>query len=225
MTKLLRLLIILLTPFAINFAVITFVIGAWFPNYEYAKASFPEDAYGFTQEERLDLALVAVEYLEASESAEESIYLLEQQTFPDSDEPLYTESEIDHMVDVKVLSDLFRIAGWVMSLGIALGLAWMFVQGRQQFFRTLRGMGGFTLFLLTAIGAYLVIRWETFFVQFHELLFADGTWSFPLSSSLIRLFPDKLWFDCGVIIVGGTFGIGLLLFLIGLFFTKKEKSG
>ena len=43
------------------------------PTYEYAKATFPADPLGLTQAQRLDLALVAVDYLGRWDAAEDVI--------------------------------------------------------------------------------------------------------------------------------------------------------
>ncbi|MFQ5633112.1 MAG: DUF1461 domain-containing protein, partial [bacterium] len=45
-----------------------------------------------------------------------------------------------------------------------------------------------SLFVVLAIAS--VFLWSTFFVEFHELFFADGTWTFSPTSGLIRLYPE-----------------------------------
>ena len=54
---------------------------------------------------------------------------------------------------------------------------------------------------------------DSFFTRFHELLFPPGSWTFAFSETLIRLFPEKFWFDVGVLVGAGTF---LQAGLIGL---------
>jgi len=60
-----------------------------------------------------------------------------------------------------------------------------------------------------------VLAWSTFFVQFHELLFPPGTWTFAYSDSLIRLFPEKFWFDFGVLLSVLAFSLGLIVTGLG----------
>jgi uncharacterized membrane protein len=55
--------------------------------------------------------------------------------------------------------------------------------------------------------------WSTFFVKFHELFFADGTWTFSPTSGLIRLYPEYLWFTVGVTITGGALVAAMTLML------------
>jgi uncharacterized membrane protein len=52
-------------------------------------------------------------------------------------------------------------------------------------------------------------------VQFHELLFPPGTWTFNYSDSLIRLFPEMFWFDIGVLISGLALALGVVAALTG----------
>ena len=211
MSAILRWIGALCVPFLIACVVTTAVIQPWYPTWEYGKANFPEDTFGWTQDERLDLAMVSVDFLRSWGSADDTIYMLEEQTMPDSDELLFTENEVLHMYDVKVRTNIIR---WlILALGaiVLLGLA---VSGTAvKRWRMMRQGGILAILLLIGIGIFFLAAWDTFFTQFHEILFPAGNWSFPYSSSLIRLFPNKFWFDVGAIIVGGTFGTGLLLTL------------
>lgn len=210
--KLARVLVIICLPFFFGFTMIGLVINDSYPRYQYNNPNFPEDPFGFTAEERVELALVAVDYLRRPEPAEQVIYLLEEQTLPGTNRPLYNEREIDHMIDVKLLTDgIRRLNRWAM-VGLLLGLALLSIgPGRLPAVFEAIMMGGIaTVALLLFIGLFLLLAWDIFFVQFHELLFPTGTWMFPHSDSLIRLFPEKFWFDLGVIITGGTLLMGLL---------------
>jgi integral membrane protein (TIGR01906 family) len=59
---------------------------------------------------------------------------------------------------------------------------------------------------------YLVLNFNQLFVAFHRIFFADGTWMFRFSDSLIRLFPVRFWRDAfiwvGVIALGGGIALG-----------------
>lgn len=62
------------------------------------------------------------------------------------------------------------------------------------------------LVIVSTCLALALLWWETFFIQFHTILFPDGNWSFPDTSTLIQLFPDRFWqimvvevFVCSVI--------------------------
>ena len=108
MSAILRWIGALCVPFLIACVVTTAVIQPWYPTWEYGKANFPEDTFGWTQDERLDLAMVSVDFLRSWGSADDTIYMLEEQTMPDSDELLFTENEVLHMYDVKVRTNIIR---------------------------------------------------------------------------------------------------------------------
>ena len=69
----------------------------------------------------------------------------------------------------------------------------------------------------------ILIAWPIFFVQFHELLFPPGTWTFAYTDSLIRLFPEQFWFDIGVLISVTTLVLGIFVALVGYFMSKRQQ--
>ena len=72
MTRLLIWLIPLAMPFFLGFTNIHLLISPAFLRWEYNKADFPIDRYGLTQDARIELATVAVEFLASTEPAEEA---------------------------------------------------------------------------------------------------------------------------------------------------------
>ena len=217
-------LITLAMPFFLGFAVLTYLVGPFYPTYEYGKADFPPDAYGFSQEERLDLAMVAVNYLESWQAPEEVIYMLEEQVIPGTNEPLYLESEVGHMLDVKVLTDWLRIIAWISGIIVIGGLALLLASPKTRpiAYVSLRGGGYFTTGVLIVIALFILLAWSTFFVQFHELLFPPGTWTFSYQDSLIRLFPERFWFDFGVLASGSVLLLGILVAIVGYFLARRH---
>lgn len=216
-TRILHWLIVAVMPVALGFGVITLVISPAYPRYEYAKANFPRDPFGFTQEQRLELALVSVAYLESWDSAESTIHMLETQTIPGSDLPLFNAREIGHMLDVKIVTDAIR---WIMigAFGVLLvALVWLRRDPTTRLTTyTAVWRGGLaTVVILIAIAGFIVLGWSLFFVKFHELLFPAGTWTFNLSDGLIRLYPEKFFFDVGVIMSVGSLLAGAVTAALG----------
>lgn len=216
-TRILHWLIVVAMPVALGFGVITLVINPAYPRYEYAKANFPADPYGFTQQQRLELALVSVAYLESWDSAESTIHMLEAQTIPGSDLPLFNAREISHMLDVKIVTDAIR---WIMlgAMGlIALCLILLLRDpaSRPQAYAAIWRGGLATVLILLVIAGFIILGWSIFFVQFHELLFPAGTWTFNLSDGLIRLYPEKFFFDVGVIMSVGSLLAGVVTAALG----------
>ncbi|NLF63181.1 MAG: DUF1461 domain-containing protein [Chloroflexi bacterium] len=230
--NLIKWLVVLAMPFFLGLGVVLLVIanGGRYVRYEYGKANFTPDLNRYSEEERAllglqpftraereALALVAVDYLQRPEPAEEVIYLLEEQRLPGSDRPLYNEAEISHMIDVKNVVDGLRRVWWASAIVVVVGLLLLLWrrQSRRLAARALFQGGIATTGLLLFIALFILLVWDVFFVQFHELLFPPGTWTFNYSDSLIRLFPEMFWFDIGVLMSGGALAAGLLAMVAG----------
>jgi integral membrane protein (TIGR01906 family) len=57
-----------------------------------------------------------------------------------------------------------------------------------------------TLILILVLGILGALNWQQFFTDFHRIFFADGTWTFYVDDTLIRLFPAQFWMDSGIVI-------------------------
>ena len=227
-----RWLIVLTMPFFLGFLTIRlFVAGAhYYVVYEYGKDDFPADLAGvpeftrqqlglqpLTQGEREELAMVAVDYLQRRAPAEEVIYLLEEQRLPGSGQPLYNDDELSHMVDVKHVTDAIGRLTWLAAVIVlgGLGLLLWRPETRSLAFTAIMQGGVSTTVILLFIALFIILAWSIFFVQFHELLFPPGTWTFAYSDSLIRLFPEKFWFDFGVLLSLTALGLGIVTGVAG----------
>lgn len=219
-----RVLVVIAMPFFLGLTNIGLIISPAYPRMEYAKPDFPADNFGWTQEQRLDLALVAVDYLQRPQPAEEVIYLLEEQVIPGNGEPLYNEREIGHMVDVKRVTDGIGRVRFVAAAVVLLGLAILLwnQSTRREGYRAILHGGITTTAILLALALFILVAWSVFFTQFHELLFPPGTWSFSYSDSLIRLFPEKFWFDVGIILSVGTLIEGVIVAGLGYWLLRRD---
>lgn len=216
--KIVRWIVAIAIPFLLTVGTVRLLI-AWdspsYPAFEYPR--IPPDPYGFSLEERLQLADATLGYLRRPEPAEEVIYLLEDLRLPGTDEPLYNEREISHMVDVKVVSDAFLTAFWILTGVVAVGLIYLFARPftRLEGARALLYGGVLTAVIVIAVMVFLGAAWSVAFTLFHDIFFPPGTWTFSYSDSLIRLFPEQFWFDFGLIWTGTILLGGALLALVG----------
>jgi integral membrane protein (TIGR01906 family) len=227
-------------PFFLGFSTVRLIINGAevYLNYEYRKADFPQDLQQYTQlqqqqlgltplsvEQRMELASVAVKYLQRPEPAEEVIYLLEEQRLPrDGAGPLYNAEEISHMIDVKNLTDIIARLNWILGGIVIVGIVALVARPstRAEGYRALFYGGVATTLALVFIGLFILLAWNIFFVQFHELLFPPGTWTFAYSDSLIRLFPEKFWFDFGVLFSGMALLSGLIVGALGYLLLRRS---
>jgi integral membrane protein (TIGR01906 family) len=218
-----RWLVILAMPFFLGMGTIRAIIAWDYPAFEYQR--IPPDMFGFTPEQRLELARGTLDYLQRPEPAQEVIHLLEELRLPGTDRSLYNESEISHMIDVKNVADAMKWVAIVSGAIVVVGLAFLLIPSRTRYFgwRTLMFAGLGTVIVLAVIALAILIAWPFFFVQFHELLFPPGTWTFAYTDSLIRLFPEQFWFDIGVLISGVTLVLGILAWAIGYLMSRRGR--
>jgi integral membrane protein (TIGR01906 family) len=219
-----RWLVVLAIPFLLILGTVRVLI-AWenptYPEFEYGRIA--PDAYGFSPAERLELADATLDYLQRPESASEVIYLLEDLRLPGSDDPLYNEREIGHMLDVKNVADAFKSVLWVLGIVVVGGLAILLArrETRGQGARAIKQGGLLSVILVLLIIVFMGAAWGVAFTLFHNLFFSSGTWTFNYSDSLIRLFPEQFWFDFGILWFGLILLEGIILALIGYELGKK----
>jgi len=203
----LSLLVTFLIPIFLLMLGVRILLTPAFPEVEYRTPNFPEDSYGFTQAERLEYSKIAIEYLVNDAGPE----FLGDLTF-ENGAPLYKESEVSHMVDVKGLVK-FGLRLWLWATGLLVALwGWAVFDKRKQAYLTGAKRGGWlTLILTGTLAVAASVNFWTFFEQFHHLFFEGESWIFLYSDTLIRLFPMRFWQDAflmeGIIVVGGALAL------------------
>jgi integral membrane protein (TIGR01906 family) len=128
------------------------------------------------------------------------------------------------MVDVKrVLWALLR-AGSAAGLIAVAATATLGARPATRFRAPAALLGGSVLLLglLGGVGGLMLVRWDVFFTGFHELFFPSGTWTFPYSETLIRLFPVRFWMDVALVIVGLLVLQGMAIGLGALLWFRTE---
>jgi integral membrane protein (TIGR01906 family) len=179
---------------------------------EYRRSGFPVDSYGFTTAERVRLGLVG---LHSVLPGGRGIALLRAARLPDG-KPAFGPREIRHMTDVRTWIGRFwwfqyGALAVIALAGVLLLPRWL---TRPLFPRGLRWGAVLTLVVAAALGAVMAVSWNTFFVDFHRLFFADDTWRFDDSTTLRRLYPDRLWVDVGI--AAAAFTVAVALALLGV---------
>lgn len=221
-----RALIILAFPIFLLLTAGHLVINVWYLQYEYGKPDFPPDPYGFTQQQRLELATGSIRFLQSPAPAEVAVDILIAQRLPGTVQALFAPEELSHMMDVKRFTDvLWRVqyaAGLIVIGGLIALLAVRVT--RWEGYRALFWGGVVTTGFLAFLALFVLLSWRMFFVMFHELFFPPGTWTFEYSTSLIRLYPDKFWFDAGTLITVGTLLIGVVISGVGYYLSRRSRS-
>jgi integral membrane protein (TIGR01906 family) len=216
MTLLLSSLVAILVPLALIGLGLRILLTPLFLKIEYNMPYFPPDEYGFTKEDRLKWAPLALNYL----LNDADISYLADLKFDDGT-PLYNERELSHMDDVKrVTQGALRV--WYLSLVLlALLGVWAWFGGWWQGYRLGLMRGGWLMIALAVtVGLIVVVGilidpniFFSFFAGFHKLFFEGDSWLFLYSDTLIRLFPLRFWMDAflvaAIIALGGGAALAL----------------
>lgn len=145
-------------------------------------------------------------------------------TLPDAPDgrPAFDRAAAQHLADVRHVVAGSRVATAVLSalctLWIAVGLM------RRRTERIAAGLraGAIGSLAFVAIGALLgVLDFDTLFVWFHSIFFAEGTWVFPADSLLIGLFPESFWIVAGASLAALVAAGGGLLWVAALWVSRS----
>jgi integral membrane protein (TIGR01906 family) len=201
-------LVVLALPLALVLLNARLLMSRAYLRWEYNRPGFPPDPYGFTTQERLTYAPLALDYL----FNDAGIDFLAEQTLPDGS-PLYNQRELAHMQDVKAVARQLTVAGLaalVVVVAGVIGLAWR--PETRPVLRLMLLRGGLLTAGLVILGvASVAIGFRAFFTQFHALFFEGQTWIFPTSDTLIRLVPEEFWIDAFALLFGGALIEALIL--------------
>jgi integral membrane protein (TIGR01906 family) len=200
---------------------------------EYRTPGFPEDPFGFTQQDRLKYSRLAIEYLKNSSGIEflGDLRFPEGQRAPDFScqfmtdcTHLYNDRELMHMLDVKNVIHSATNVLWVsLVIVVVAGIAAYLGKWGHEYLRALSLGGWLSLILIGLIVLFVVAAFGVIFVFFHEIFFQSGTWTFYTSDTLIRLFPERFWRDT-FLVVGAITGIlGLALGLAPRLLSSKQE--
>jgi integral membrane protein (TIGR01906 family) len=213
-----------MTPVLLCLVSVRLVMTPLFLQVVYHLPDFPDDPYGFSLDDRLTYAPYALTYL--FNSADIS-YLSDLRLpknlcvgipFESDTCSLFNAQELRHMRDVKTVTR--HVFGLMIVTGVLMAAAVWFKWRNRPYRRILRlGLlnGGIvTIGLIAVIVFGAVFNWDFFFSSFHSTFFESGTWRFAYSDTLIRLFPERFWFDAALSIGGLVVGSAAIIVVVML---------
>lgn len=181
---------------------------------EYNRPGFPGDGYGFSTDDRMTYGSYAVDYLSNWSGPRYLGELVNR-----SGEKLFKDGEVIHMADVKLVILSTFGAGALLILLSIVAITYLRRRSTGGVRRGLFAGSIVALVVILALGALAVLGWQQFFTEFHRIFFADGSWTFSLDDTLIRLFPGQFWIDAGMVIAG----LVLLTALVTLILTWPTR--
>jgi integral membrane protein (TIGR01906 family) len=140
------------------------------------------------------------------------------------------QNEISHMADVKVLFDLARVGGWsFLTGGTALIAASVALSKKGEKLRraakgAVIGAGSFFGTLAVLGLSILIMGFSRAFDIFHHLFFPQGNWQFGPNSYMIRVLPEGLFLDAGIIIILSGMALAAVLLVAGIVVNKAKNK-
>ncbi|WP_411375900.1 TIGR01906 family membrane protein [Arthrobacter sp. MPF02] len=164
---------------------------------EYNRPGFPGDGYGFSTDDRMTYGSYAVDYLSNWSGPRYLGDLVHR-----SGDRLFKDGEVSHMADVKLVILSTFGAGALLLLLCLVAVLYLRRRSTGGVRRGLFAGSIITLVIILGLGTLAFLGWQQFFTEFHRIFFADGSWTFSLDDTLIRLFPGQFWIDAGIAIAG-----------------------
>jgi integral membrane protein (TIGR01906 family) len=191
-----------------------------FVKLEYAQPGFPPDIFGFTEQDRLYWAPIALEYL----LNDEGIVFLAELVF-ENGSAVYNARELKHMSDVKAVTQGALIVWQASGVGlILLSIGIGFVYGLQTVAEILRESARLTILVMVVLVVGILVGFSILFVGFHRIFFEGNTWIFDYSDTLIRLFPERFWQAAFVFTAFITILQASLFWLLGKTLLKRSSK-
>ena len=209
-TRIAKILLVLLIPVLIMLGAARLLATDAYLTFEYGKTSFPPDIYGFTLQQRYDLASTDIHYVRAHLPDD----ALAVQTLDGM--PVYNSREVSHMADVQsVFQAILRV--WQVAFVLLLLLGFILWENGEHLVlvRAIQSGGLLTSGIILGIALLAIFAWQFWFNLFHLFFFQPGSWLFSYSDTLIRLFPVEFWFDATLTISILSLAGGLVVTLVG----------
>lgn len=185
---------------------------------EYNRPGFPGDGYGFSTDDRMTYGSYAVDYLSNWAGPRYLGGLVNQ-----DGAKLFKDSEVAHMADVKVVILAAFAAGLLLIILSIIAMIYLRKRSNGGIRRGLFAGSIVTLVIIIGLAVLAALSWEQFFTEFHRIFFANGTWTFSLEDTLIRLFPGQFWIDAGIVIGALVFLVATLTFIF-TWPTKRRRG-
>lgn len=203
--RIMQVVLAILAPITILIGIIRLIASPVFLWFEYHRPGFPADQYGMDTEQRMTYGSYGLDYL--FNFAPPSY--LGELTFANGN-PVFAQAEVGHMADVKQVMLTTMVAGLVGAVICLVLIIMLYRMRKGAIARSLfAGAVWFTVAMIV-LAVVAAFGWQAFFAGFHQLFFADGTWTFSMTDTLIRLYPGQFWIDAAA----GVGGLTLVVMVV-----------
>lgn len=203
--RIMQVVLAILAPIIILIGIVRLIASPVFLWFEYHRPGFPVDQYGMDTEQRMTYGSYGLDYL--FNFAPPSY--LGELTFANGN-PVFAQAEVGHMADVKQVMLSTMVAGLVGAVICLVLIIMLYRMRKGAIARSLfAGAVWFTVAVIV-LAVVAAFGWQAFFAGFHQLFFADGTWTFSMTDTLIRLYPGQFWIDAAA----GVGGLTLVVMVV-----------
>ncbi|MDQ0924344.1 integral membrane protein (TIGR01906 family) [Pseudarthrobacter sp. W1I19] len=216
--RVMQVLLAIFFPLVLLILAVRAVTSPLFLWVEYNRPGFPGDGYGFSTDDRMTYGSYAVDYLSNWAGPRYLGDLVHR-----SGDKLFKDGEVSHMADVKLVILSTFGAGVLLVLFSLIAILYLRRRSSGGVRRGLFAGSLITLVLILGLGTLAVLGWQQFFTEFHRIFFAEGSWTFSMDDTLIRLFPGQFWIDAGMVI-GGLVVLTALVTLILTWPTRRRRG-
>ena len=158
----LKTLFILLIPILILTTALRLLATDQYLAFEYGKATFPRDPFGFTYRQRFILASTNIHYVRAHLPNDE----LSKQTLDGI--PVYNTREVSHMADVRTVFKAVLFTGKIIFLVLLLIALGLWQEGEQRVLGSAIQWGGLlTSAFILIMGLVAIFIWQSWFNTSH----------------------------------------------------------
>lgn len=195
-------LFILCLPVLLLTASLCLLINShWIYEYGFDKYNISQKT-GLADSELDKVASGFIDYFKSDEDFINTIVIKDGQPFT-----LFNEREVAHIKDVKGLIWLdYRIllgTGVYFLVYVVVSICWLTKESLRQLAKAVISGSCLTLGLMLVLGIFALLDFDSFFLQFHLISFANDLWQLdPTKDYLIMLFPQGFWYDATLFCAG-----------------------
>jgi len=136
-----------------------------------------------------------------------------------------TPDAISHLLDVRVVFVLAFYSYLFLLFALAiLAIIQIRRKGIHSLTRPFIIGGAIPLGAALLLGLAVLIDFNAFFIWMHGIFFADGTWTFPADSLLIRALPNSFWVGATVVWAASMVLFCILSMVAGYLLHRNNKK-
>ena len=143
-------------------------------------------------------------------------------------EPLFTEREVLHMIDVKRLLNRTYDAGWA-AIGFLIAFLagvwyWRRPHARDALASAAFYAGAGVVLAIAALTLVAISGFDSAFRQFHLLFFTNDLWQLSSRDRLIQMFPQGFFFETTMLIGGATIALAAATAGAGWWWRRRDTA-